>query len=313
MVIVIFIKRNPDKEYLDLIHFFCLKIKETTNTNYSGACWGYNFHWQAKAFYQPKNTPTVVATTFIASALIDCYEITGEIRLLEMARSSCDFVLKDLNRTYNDEGNFAFSYSPLDHTVVFNASLLGSRLLSRIFSHTHEKLLIDEAKRSVAYCCSFQKSNGSWSYGTLEFHKWIDNFHTGYNLECLAEYIKYSGDQTFNENLAAGFNYYIDTFFTDDGIPRYYNDSVYPVDIHSPAQLIVTTSRVGKFREKKEIIDKVVKWTIENMQAESGYFYYQKKKHLTSRIPYMRWAQAWMFYALSEYLIQENNELHKKL
>jgi len=29
---------------------------------------------------------------------------------------------------------------------------------------------------------------------------------------------------------------------------------------------------------------------------------------MSSKIPYMRWAQAWIFYALSFYLIQLDNE-----
>jgi hypothetical protein len=298
-------ERYPNKEYLDMIYFFTSKIEEKANTNYSGACWGYNFDWQAKAFFQPKNTPTVVATTFIAAALIDAYKITGEANLLSLARSSCDFVLNDLNRTYDDNGNFAFSYSPVDKTIVFNASLLGSRLLSLIFSYTHEKQLIDEAGKSVAFCCARQKPDGSWSYGALDFHQWIDSFHTGYNLECISDYVKYSGNNDYIDQLSKGFGYYINTFFTEEGISRYYDNSVYPVDIHSPAQLIITASKLGKFIENKDLIDKVLNWTIENMQAKKGYFFYQKKKYSTSRIPYMRWAQAWMFYAMSEYLLHE--------
>ena len=38
---------------------------------YSGACWGYNFDWQARRlFLFPKFTPTVVATNFYATALM---------------------------------------------------------------------------------------------------------------------------------------------------------------------------------------------------------------------------------------------------
>jgi len=94
--------------------------------------------------------------------------------LLKVARSACDFIINDLNRTYDAKGNFAFSYSPLDKTVVFNASLLGSRLLARVYSFTHEKELLDPALKSVAFCCGYQKNDGSWSYGTLDFHQWID-------------------------------------------------------------------------------------------------------------------------------------------
>ena len=268
---------------------------------YSGACWGYNFDWQARAFFQPKHTPTVVATTFISNALLDAYAITGDDLLLQTARSACDFVLKDLNRTYDSEGDFAFSYSPLDKSVVFNASLLGSRLLSRVYSYTGEDLLKEEAKKSVAFCCKHQRSDGSWGYGTLPFHQWIDNFHTGYNLECIADYMNYTGDQSYQANLNSGFQYYITTFFTEEGISKYYSNNVYPVDVHAPAQLVITLAKLAKFEEHKALLDKVLLWTIRHMQDNKGYFYYQIKPSFTSRIPYMRWAQSWMFYALTTY------------
>ena len=303
-------KMRADQEYLDMIQFFIDKLKEVVNKNNSGACWGYNFDWQARAFFQPKNTPTVVATTFIGSALLDAYEITKEDQLLKIARSACDFIIKDINRTYDDKENFAFSYSPLDKSVVFNASLLGSRLLSRVYSYTHEIELLDLAEKSVAFCCDYQKNDGSWSYGTLDFHHWIDNFHTGYNLECIADYMKYSGDNSFELHLDNGFDYYIKTFFTDEGVSKYYNNSVYPIDIHSPAQLIITLTRLGKFQEYRNLADKVISWTIDNMQSDKGYFYYQKNKFFISKIPYMRWAQAWMFYALSEYLLHDNDQIN---
>jgi hypothetical protein len=290
-------------EDLDKIRFFTGELLKLVSAGYSGACWGYNFDWQAKAFYQPKNTPTVVATSFIGNALLDSYEITGDGHILMVARSSCDFVLKDLNRTYDARGNFAFSYSPMDKTVVFNASLLGSRLLSRVYSYTKEKELLDEARKSVDFCCDCQKDDGSWSYGTLNHHQWIDNFHTGYNLMCIADYSKYSGENEYYDCLNRGFDFYINNFFTDNGISRYYTNSIYPVDVHSPAQMVITLSKLGKFNEYRQLLDKVMLWTINHMQSEKGYFYYQVNRYFTSRIPYMRWAQAWMFYAFTEYLL----------
>src|SRR6185312_780661 len=290
------------------INYLSELILKVVNSGYSGACWGYNFDWQARAFFQPNNTPTVVASTFIANSLLDAYEITNNKILLSTARSTCDFVLKDLNRTYDEVGNFAFSYSPLDKSVVFNASLLGSRILSRAYSFTKEEHLIQEAKKSVQFCCNAQHKDGSWGYGTLPFHQWVDNFHTGYNLECIADYMKYSGDTAYYEQLEKGFQYYINTFFTEEGISKYYNNSVYPIDIHAPAQLVITLKKLGTFAKYKDVVDRVLYWTIQNMQSNKGYFYYQKNKYFSSRIPYIRWAQAWMFYALSTYLVLEANE-----
>jgi len=300
--------KETKNEYLEKINFFSKKIIEIQNPHYNGSCWGYNFDWQARAFFQPRNTPTVVASVFIANALLDAYEVTKEKKYLIISRSTCDFILKDLNRTYNELGDFCFSYSPLDKSVIFNASLLGSRLLSRVYSFTQEKELIEEAKKSVSFCCGYQKDDGSWSYGTLSFHHWIDNFHTGYNLECISDYMKFSKDCSYNINLEKGFEYYFKTFFTDEGIPKYYNNSIYPIDIHSSAQLVITVVKLDKFHEQKKLLDIVLNWTIENMQSNKGYFYYQINKYFSSKIPYMRWAQAWMFYSLSTYIKTYNPE-----
>lgn len=298
-------KTDGNPSHLEKMQLFIEQIYQTISKGYSGACWGYNFDWEARAFFQPKGMPTVVASSFIANALLDAYDITGEAKLLSTARSTCDFMLKDLNRTYDEKGNFSFSYSPLDKSVVFNASLLGSRLLARVYAYTKEQILADEAKRSVVFCCDYQQENGAWAYGTLPFHQWIDNFHTGYNLECIDDYMRYTGDQSFKKYTEKGFDYYINTFFTEEGIPKYYSNSIYPVDIHAPSQLIITVKKMGKTASAGDVVDRVINWSIDNMQDKKGYFYYQVNKYFTSRIPYMRWSQAWMFYAFSVYFLPE--------
>lgn len=298
-------KAEPKKEYLEVIHDLAKKVIEMQSKGYSGACWGYNFDWQARAFFQPKYTPTVVATTFVASALIEAFEVTDEKAYLDVAVTSKDFILNDLNRTYDSDGDFSFSYSPLDQSQVFNASLLGSRLLAQIFRYTNEQQLLTEARKSIAFCCKYQQQSGEWSYGTLPFHQWIDNFHTGYNLECIAVYQEIAQDYSFAANLENGLIYYLTNFFTTEGIPKYFNDKVYPVDIHATSQLIITLSRLGRWTENKMLVDRVLSWTIEHMQDKRGYFYYQLKRTGNSKIPYMRWAQAWMFFAFTVYFLQE--------
>ena len=295
-------KNNPKKEYLEKINLLIKKIYDLRPSEWKEACWGYNFDWQARFFYQPRYTPNLVVSTFVANALLDAYEILNEEQLFVTARSTCNFILKDLNRTYNDMGDFCFSYSPKDKVVVYNASLLGSRLLARVYSYTRENLLISEAKKSVSFSCSAQQENGSWSYGNLHFNQWVDNFHTGYNLECISDYMKFTGDNTYQHHLDKGFDYYITTFFTEQGIAKYYNNSVYPIDVHSSAQLVVTLIHLNKVKEYRLILDKVLLWTLQNMQDRDGFFYFRQNKYLFSKIPYMRWSQAWMFYALSLYL-----------
>jgi rhamnogalacturonyl hydrolase YesR len=298
---------DPKEEYFKNIELLATEIIKLKTTGFSGACWGYNFDWQSRAFFLPKGTPTVVATAFIASALMDAYEITHNKEYLNIALSSAEFVMKDLNRTQKEEG-FIFSYSPFDDTCVYNASLLGSKLLARIYNYTKDETLLEVARGSVIACVNAQREDGAWIYGELDIQDWVDSFHTGYNLECIYEYQKYSKDTSFQDNIDKGLKYYLDHFFLTDGTPKYYDNKTYPIDVHAPAQLISTLYRLNVLKEQKELVDKVLKWTIENMQDNKGYFYYQLKQGISSKIPYMRWAQAWMFYAFSFYLKEFEND-----
>ncbi|HEY1871330.1 MAG TPA: hypothetical protein VGG71_09740, partial [Chitinophagaceae bacterium] len=189
---------------------------------------------------------------------------------------------------------------------VFNASLLGARLLSRIYYYTKENDLKELAKKAVEYCLHFQNEDGSWYYSPLPFHHWIDNFHTGFNLECMSDYAFYTSDDSFTSCFTKGMEYYLNTFFDQQGRSKYYNNSTFPVDIHSPSQLIIVLSKAKLFDKNIELIDRVLGWTIRNMQSPKGFFYYQKRKFYTNKIPYMRWSQAWIFCALTHYLKNAN-------
>lgn len=288
---------------LERIHELAELLISLQSKGYSGSCWGYNFDWQARRlFLFPKQTPTVVATTFCATALMDAYEVTKRQDYLDVALSSAEFVMKDLRRVECNRG-FLFSYSPLQgNDTVFNASLLGSKLLAYCYKYTGNKDYYDAARQSVSACCDGQSSDGSWFYGLLPVQSWIDSFHTGYNLDALIAYEEQTGDISFHQKLERGFEFYIKNFFEDDGCPKYYHNKKYPIDIHCPGQLFVTLHRLGKFSEYRGLAENVLQWTVNNMQDRKGYFYYQLKKGISSKIPYMRWSNAFMFNSLSYYL-----------
>lgn len=291
-------------QLMDKINELAELLISLQSKGYSGACWGYNFDWQARRlFLFPKYTPTVVATCFCATALMDAYEVTGNKKYLDIALSSADFVIKDLHRTDFKNG-FLFSYSPLPgNDTVFNASLLGSKLLACCYHYTGNEDLMRLAEASVKACCEAQSEDGSWVYGMLPVQSWIDSFHTGYNLDALITYEEMTGDTTYHSNIEKGFEFYIKSFFEPDGCPKYYHDRKYPIDIHCPGQLFVTLERLHKFDEYHILAENVLNWTVEHMQDRKGYFYYQLKQDMNSKIPYMRWSNAFMFNALTCYLL----------
>lgn len=295
---------GTQSEILEKINYLADLLLSMQSKGYSGACWGYNFDWQARRlFLFPKDTPTVVATTFCATALLQAYEITGNKNWLQTALSVAQFVLQDLKRTPKKRG-FLFSYSPLEgNNTVYNASLLGSKLLSHCYYYSKDEELKIAARESILACVDAQQPDGSWYYGELPVQNWIDSFHTGYNLDALQTYQDLTGDTAFKTQIEKGFEFYIQNFFLSDGTPKYYHNRVYPIDIHCPAQLFVTLHRLNKFDDNRELADKVMRWTIEQMQDKKGYFYYQLKKGISSKISYMRWSNAFMFYAMSHYLL----------
>src|SRR6266576_6454413 len=157
-----------------------------------GAAWGYNFDWQSRAFFAPRGTPTVVPTAFAARALCEAAEVLSRDEYLPFARTICDFILNDLNRSEETSQELCFSYSPLDRTRVFNASLLAGEVLATVGKLSQEESLIDWAQRAALYVVRRQQQDGSWAYGADSHQGWADNFHTAYILDSLSRIISSS-------------------------------------------------------------------------------------------------------------------------
>ena len=271
---------------------------------FSGACWGYNFDWQSRNFFAPRGTPTIVPTAFAARVLIESSKEFSDEQYLTTARSVCDFILQDLRRTEASDEQICFSYSPQDSTKIFNASLLAAGVLAEVGSLTGESALLEDAERAARFVVNNQKPDGSWSYGTEGNQGWVDNFHSAYVLFSLQRIIKAGvSDTGFEESLRRGYRYWRETFFLDDGWPKYYSDDPYPADAHAGASAIVTFLELSEIdRDALRRAEDVARWTIDNLRDAQGFFYYQKRRFYTVRKPYMRWSQAWMLYALARLL-----------
>lgn len=295
------IKKKPEKEkqFLDKIIRLSSDLEKLVPKGFSGACWGYDFDWEARNARIPAYQPTVVATGIIINGLFEAWKVTGAEKLKELIISSANFVLKDLNRTF-EKDTFCFSYSPFDHQQVFNASMKGVRLLSQVYHITKRPSLLDEATKAVQFVANRQRENGSWGYSLAPGGGWTDNYHTGYVLDCLQEYVVISGENTYHETLEKGYAFYKNNFFTEKSAPKFMDNKTFPVDCTAGAQSILTLTRFGD----RKLADKVATYMVEAMQNSNGYFYFRKYNLYTEKTSFMRWSNAWMFTALS-YLTQE--------
>ena len=176
-------------------------------------------------------------------------------------------------------------------------------MLVRVYSFTREERLLDYAESAYQFSTQHQLDDGSWFYGEAEIHDWIDSFHTGFNLEALHWYDKSLYKGTYESQIRRGLEFYLDNFFLDDGTPKFYPNSTYPIDIHCSAQALVTLSKLRDYDSHAvSMLEQVLRWTIENMQDPKGFFYFRKGKILKNKIPYIRWGQAWMLRGLTTVL-----------
>jgi hypothetical protein len=294
------------RELLDDLMWMRLK-------GFKGAAWGYNFDWQSRSFLAPRGTPTVVPTAFAALALCQAAEIFGPDEYLPFARTIGDFILNDLNRFEETDEEVCFSYSPLDQTRVFNASLLAGETLATLGRLTNESSLCDWAMRAARYVVRRQRADGSWAYGDNDYQSWADNFHTAFILASLSRIIDAIRSEPravatglldeMDNTLRRGYEFWKESFFLDNGWPKYYPDRLYPADSHSAASAIVTLVELrGRIPGTMILAENIAQWAIENLRDSRGFFHYQRRRFYSVRIPYMRWSQAWMAYALARLL-----------
>jgi hypothetical protein len=270
---------------------------------WSGACWGYNFDWQGRAFFAPRGTPTIVPTAFAVRALTEAARVFGDQKYLRAARSACEFILHDLKRSEESADEICFSYTPLDETRVFNASLLAGEALASVGGLTKEEALVSSAVRAARYVVRRQQASGAWAYGAAEFQGWADNFHTAFILTSLARIMRESAAARgeFAESLGRGYEFWRENFFLADGWPKYYHDRQFPADAHSAGASVVALVELrDHMPDADALAERVTRWTLENLRdGRRGCFYYQRRRFYTVRTPYMRWTQAWMLYALA--------------
>ena len=289
------------KVIVDLID----KIEALRSPNERYICWGYSFPWQTRDILVPRNAPNLVCTTFVANALLNAYDAIGDERCLNMAHSAAEYIATEL--FYADDSNISgYCYpTPDSRSRVHNANFLGAALLCRVAACSGKKQLIDDALKVVRYSASKQRENGSWDYGDHHTQRWIDNFHTGYNLCALRDIQTYTGIDTFESNLKKGYAFYINHFFQPNGAPNYFHDRDYPLDVHCVAQSIITLLTFKDLDERSERLAlSVYDWSVKHLKSDQGYFYYQITPFCRNRISYIRWSQAWMLLALATLLEQ---------
>ena len=261
------------------------------------ACWGYHFDWQTRGTLVKKTVPNIICTTFVGNALLDLYDATRHDPFRAAALSAARFIVEELAADLPEEA-FCIRYFTVGPSSIHNASLLGAAFLARVFNLTDEPILRSIALKAAQYSVDRQASNGSWGYGEHPTQKWIDSFHTGYNLLALERIRRDLRLDGLTPAIRQGYTFFLDHFFTPQGAVKYFHDRPYPIDSHAIATAIITLVELAPYDPRSlALAHQVLQWTVTHLRSINGSFYYQRQRWFTVKIPYMRWTQAWMLHA----------------
>jgi uncharacterized protein YyaL (SSP411 family) len=289
-----------DRAWSSKADFALRWLEHHQSPGYSGACWGNHFDYQSRVSYVPAGVPSVVWTSLIGHAFLDAHDQCENDRYLKVAVSACEHILRDLSH-FSDGESLCIGYFPGQNGRVHNANTLGASLLARTYSYTRNESYRTLAAKAIQYTAQYQRADSSWYYGEAANLHWVDNFHTAYVLDCFKHYVDSTGDKSFDRCMMSGYRYWKETFFLEDGTPRYYQQKTLPVDIQCCSQAIDTLVFFNdRDPDNRALAMKVATWTIKHMQDPSGYFYYRRySRRVVNKTPTLHWGQATMLCALA--------------
>ena len=294
---------------------------------FAGLGWGYHYPWQDVGFFQPAHFPNRVVSSWIGMAFVRAYELTRNTRYLDAAKETVEFLLENPRKLIDNERELCLSYVPIEDMdwAVMDVSSLVSTLCCRVALHSKAdaecELMLSSAGRLMRFVVERQTPYGGWFYTwpASDSHIKHDNYHTGIILDCLADYMAFTGDNEWLNRYQLGLRYYEENLFLANVAPRWMNDRTFPHDAHGAAAGILAFTRAARYfaleaarpdteraRHYSDLADRVLCWTIRNLYSSEGYFYYQKGRFRTKRFNLMRWCNAWMSRAAANSLLTES-------
>jgi hypothetical protein len=283
----------------------CLRwLDDHRSPKFAKHSWANYFDFSSRAGAYHRDDSIIVWTSLIAQAYLEAFEQSNDEWFLEIALSACDWIMS-LPRERTDLGE-CLSYFAHAQESIHNANLLGAAALARAARHAGREDYAAVARAAVQYSCVRMLPTGAWWYAEEGRYHWIDNFHTGYNLDSLKCYIDYTGETEFSPHLEKGLGFFKEHFFETSGRPKYYHNRSYPIDIQCASQAIDTLAYFAwDDPDSASLAVKVADWTIRNMQDAAGYFYYRMYPFgLMARTPMLHWGQATMFKALAHLIFR---------
>ncbi len=275
-----------------------------------GVYWGYDYKWATLGDgINPRGASTLVPASFAILALICESLLKGKTGLCEHLKKALAFY--HTHHLCQGKNGPYMGYFRKTRVNTHNANLLGSAALSAgaflLGNKQYFKTSLKTARTSLAAV----KEDGFLPYTDAPAGNWTDSFHHLYGIACLSLISRinpFADTAEFDPVIRRLKAYYRKHFIRPEGRINYYPDEEFPVDCHNYAAAIIYAILFEDGRLMGEIpVEKLLAFIDQRtwMPRQKRYLH-RIYKFKTDRRFFLRWNQAWMFWALSMVRNYEN-------
>lgn len=249
-------------------------------------------------------------TPYVFSALTKLWSLTQKQRYWKAALSTAEFMYRGLPQTPLGPDQEASAYTPLDQSRVINVSAYRASCLAEAARLFERPDLEQAALRNVAFILQSQNPDGSWPYAQGHApDAFIDNLHTCFVLNCLANMYPMLPTEGIRDALVKGFSYYRRALIGFDGMPKPFAKAprlaLARLELYDVAEAIGMGAALQSIvPEAAELSRRLAHAVCSDYQQPQGYFvtriYAGGWRHTK---PYLRWPQSQLFFSLLRLLV----------
>lgn len=305
---------TSNKDYLREAEQLSESLLKSSVPGFSGNCWGYPFNWMTTRGLWTIGVPLITTTGYCFEAYLKLYDVTKEERYLTIAHSIFLFALNDLKDTQIEEGIAACSYSPIDNSQIVNANAYRAFVLVEGAKRFNNDAALSKARLNLNFILKNQNEDGSWLYAVNDKRdNFVDNFHTCFVLKNLLKVNTILEDEGISKAIKKGFEFYKKNLLKEDYSPKPFAKlsrfNIVKTELYDYAEGISLCLKMQCFdNTASKIGEKLINDVIGKYQKKDGSFYTRISIfNIPNKIPYLRWPQSQLFYALTNYLLFNKN------
>lgn len=300
-------KISGNHSFREKARFFLQWLVDHRSNSSQNFSIGNVYQLSMKSYGANPGSPAPLITCLAIDAFLSAYEIIGEASYLKLAKSGIAYFLEELPLVKKSPTEWYFVYHPNHLQFIPNIPAVISGTMAHAYARMPEASWLPVMRNNLQCVVQAQQADGSWRYHPHA--RYTDSFHTAFILEALAKFRHFVDSSAYNEAFQKGLQFYLNTFFTNNGHPRHKKwhgvpsniDSLLTqIDLRDCAMALILFSRL--LAQQQLALSwplQLMLWTMNHFRADRGFFYYQKIPLATLRGPYLS-MQAWMLNALSQ-------------